>query len=310
MRMKLIRSFLSGEKGTVTVLLALSMVALLGFVALVTDAGLIYVNRTKMHDALDSAVLAAVQELPGHPQEALNVAATYAEVNGLSAAEYNFEMDAENRGIRANGNRTLELVFARVLGFEQADIVVSSGARVVPVNAVQGVVPFGVLEEEYEFGEEVLLKEGAGEGYYYGWFGALSLGGTGADIYRKNVKYGYDGIISIGDEIPVETGNMSGPTYDGVTYRINQCHHVPQCTIDSYVKGCPRICIVPLGIPNELPGSNKIFTVTGFAAFLIDDRPGNGTDSEVWGTFIKYVISGGVDENASDYGLYGARLCE
>lgn len=310
MRMKLIRSFLSGEKGTVTVLLALSMVALAGFAALVTDAGLIYINRIKMHDALDSAVLAAVQELPGNPQEALNVAAAYAQMNGLLAEEYDFELDAENKGIRANGNRKLGLVFARVLGFEEADITVSSRARVVSVNAVQGVVPFGVLEGEYEFGEEILLKEGAGEGYYYGWFGALSLGGTGADIYRENVKYGYNGIIKIGDEVPVETGNMSGPTYEGVNYRINQCHHVPQCSIDSYVKGCPRICIVPLGIPNELPGGNRIFTVTGFAAFLIDDRPGNGTDSEVWGTFIKYVIPGEVDENANDYGLYGARLCE
>ena len=79
--------FFSGQKGSVTILIAVAMLVFTGFTALVTDAGIIYLNHAKMNNALDSAVLAGVQELPDDQGEALQQAKLYAGRNGISYEE-------------------------------------------------------------------------------------------------------------------------------------------------------------------------------------------------------------------------------
>lgn len=307
--MAVIRKFLLDEEGAVSVLLAAAMVALTGFAALVTDAGFMYLTRARMVNAVDSAVLAGAQELAGNPENALNVAVSYAEMNGLSDDEVSFSLDDGNTSITGTASRRVDLFFARILGIENAVLDVYSKARIAPLVAAKGVVPFGVLEADYTLGEEVILKQGGGEGSC-GWFGALRLGGNGGNVYRDNVKYGYSGTIEIGDVIDVEPGNMSGPTSDGVAYRVGRCDHVPECSGDSYVEGCPRICIVPLGVVHEGGGSQQRFEVTGFAAFLIGEYVGDGNENKVKGTFIKYIASGTADGKGTDFGLYAVQLCE
>lgn len=300
------------EKGAVTVLLAAALVVLTGFTALVTDIGLLYLTRSRMVDALDSAVLAGVQELPANPDNALNMADTYAAMNGLAANECSFTIEDDNTIISGDAERDVNFLFARVLGHYQTDVKVHARARISPVSALCGVAPFGVLEDNYNFGQEIVLKQGGGESLYSGWFGALGLGGNGANVYEKNVKYGYDGKIAIGDIIPVESGNMSGPTKKGINYRIQNCNHSPQCSINSYVEGCPRIIKVPvIRIENINQGGHPSeVRVIGFAAFFIDEYVGNGNENAVRGAFIHYVIPGETDEDAPDLGLYTTQLIE
>jgi len=305
-------NFLIEEKGTVVVLMAIAMSVLAGFTALVTDMGFKYINQTKMVNALDSAVLAGVQELPADPQLALEQAADYANMNGLLAGEFTFEVNANNRSITGTANRQIGLIFARALGLTTTQVSARSQARIAPISSTGGVVPFGVIRDAYIYGQEVTLKEGAGDQIYSGWFGALRLGGNGAHVYRDNIKYGYPENISIGDVIGTESGNMSGPTRAGIEYRLNECHHIPRCTFESYVEGCPRILIVPMVSIEEInDGSHpSSVRVVGFAAFLVNEYIGNGQESNVVGRFINYVIPGRSEENGSDFGLYGSQLCE
>ncbi|MDD3269409.1 MAG: pilus assembly protein TadG-related protein [Syntrophomonadaceae bacterium] len=305
-------NFRSNEEGSVSTLVALLMVVLVGTLALVTDAGLLYINQGKMHNALDSAVLAGVRELPANPQEALQVAGNYGSLNGLSTEEASFQLDSDQHSISGYAERQVELGFARALGFTSKIVAVSAKARIAPISSTGGVVPFGVIEGNFTFGQEITLKEGAGDQEYNGWFGALSLGGSGAHIYRDNIKYGYPEEISIGDIIDIEAGNMSGPTRAGVEYRLNQCEHIPQCSINSYVEGCPRILIVPIVNIEELNESGHPFTVKvkGFGAFLVEEYTGNGNDNQVRGAFIQYVIPGKPSSDAGDFGLYGVQLIE
>ncbi|PKM76264.1 MAG: hypothetical protein CVU90_13545 [Firmicutes bacterium HGW-Firmicutes-15] len=309
---KKIRKFLWNEKGTVLVVLAIAMSVLIGFTALVTDVGFKYLNEAKMANALDSAVLAGVQELPAEPQLALEQAINYANLNGVLSGESSFQVDVSNRSISGTANRQLNLFFARALGFETTQVSASSKARITPISSTGGLVPFGVIKEAYTFGQEVILKEGAGDQSYSGWFGALRLGGNGAHVYRDNIKYGYPENISIGDVIETESGNMSGPTRAGIEYRLNECHHVPRCSMNSYVNGCPRILIIPMVNVEDINegGHPSSIRVVGFAAFLVDCYIGNGQESNVVGRFINYVISGRTEENGSDFGLYGSQLCE
>lgn len=306
------RHLISSERGTVLVLVAAAMVAFAGFTAIVTDAGLLYLNRFKLVNALDSAVLAGVQELPQNPQAALQIASDYAGLNGVDLNDCFFHVADDNQSISGTANRDVGLVFARMMGFDMAKVKGNAAAHIAPVTAARGIVPFGVIEDDFEFGEEITLKEGAGDGRQRGWFGALSLGGKGACVYRNNIENGYQGVIKIGDIVSTESGNMSGPTQQAVNFRISACHHVPECSPSDFEKDCPRIVIVPIVKSEDVNPAGHTFTVqvVGFGAFLLDAYVGSGNENEVKGAFIQYVSQQETGTDGPDFGLYGSELYE
>ncbi|KUK84143.1 MAG: hypothetical protein XD97_0001, partial [Pelotomaculum thermopropionicum] len=73
------------QKGTALVLVSAGMVALLGFVALVTDIGVLALNKQKIANALDAAALAGAQELPVSSVQACTTAVNYALLNECNA---------------------------------------------------------------------------------------------------------------------------------------------------------------------------------------------------------------------------------
>lgn len=306
------KHLLRSEKGTVLVLVAAAMVAFAGFTAMVTDAGLLYLNRIKLVNSLDSAVLAGVQELPLNPDGALEVASHYAQLNGSNLDDCSFNLGDDNRSISGTANRSVGLVFARVMGFNTGEVKGSAAARIAPVTAARGVKPFGVVEDNFTFGQEIILKEGAGDELQKGWFGALSLGDNGASTYRDNIDSGYQGLVKIGDIISTEAGDMSGPTKQGVNVIISSCHHIPECTRSNFQKDCPRIILVPIiNVVSQNPADHT-FTVrvVGFGAFFLEQYIGNGNDNEVKGAFIQYVSEQESETDGPDFGLYGSELYE
>lgn len=307
-----IKHFGRSEKGTVLVMVALAMVAFTGFTALVTDVGLLYLNRTRLVNAMDSAVLAGAQELPQNPGMALQMAVDYAGRNGINSADCMFTVAEDNKSISGTAAQEVNLFFARVFGFETGNVNASAAARVAPVTGARGVAPFGVIEDDFEFGQIIILKEGAGDPRHKGWFGALQLDVHGACHYRENIIDGHDGIIKIGDVISTEAGNMSGPTQEGVNQRILACHHVPQCTPACFEPGCPRIIIVPIVNLVDVNPAGHTFTVrvVGFGAFLLSGYVGSGNENEVAGAFIRYVSPQEIDSSGEDFGLYGSELYE
>jgi hypothetical protein len=54
-----------------------------------------------------------------------------------------------------------------------------------------------------------------------GNFGALDLGGSGANSYSDDIMIPSSQTFSVGQEIPTKTGNMVGPTRDGVLGRLD-----------------------------------------------------------------------------------------
>ena len=172
-------------------------------------------------------------------------------------------------------------------------------------------MPFGIPDQEMTFGVEYQLKAGSQDDYGPGNYGPLALELRGAQSYLNNLKHGYSGTISVGDWIDTEPGNMSGPTYDGVTYRINSCTHSPKCSINSYHSDCPMVMIVPIYEPTSLSGMSQV-KIVGFAAFLLKGVDGSGNDSRVSGCFLEIVPPDGleftINPNQEDYGLLQARL--
>lgn len=295
------------ERGSALVLVALVMVALLGCVGLVTDIGTIYFHRLNLENAADAAALAGAQELPDDPEKAVAVAEEYAARNGVRAQDLQVEVAGDSRSLTITTRRRIDFLFARVLGFSSREVAATATARVGALSGAIGVTPFSIKDQQLVYGKEYVLKYGSGSswengGRIYGWFGALDLGGSGACQYRHNIEYGYYGLIRVGDVLPVETGNMSGPTIQGVEWRLEQC--TDGCTFDNFTRDCPKIMLVPVVRYLGGHGSNQSVEVRGFAAFFLEGVEGQGN---VIGRFVRTVAPGEIGDG-SYYGLVAVKL--
>lgn len=86
----------------------------------------------------------------------------------------------------------------------------------------------------------------------------------------------------MGDRIPIETGNMSGPTSQGVECRIEQCKK--GCTHSNFDLECPRIMIVPM---IKVVSSAEV-EITGFAAFFLEGVGAQEMRIMWWGVLSKW----------------------
>ncbi len=326
------RDVFSERKGSILIIVAVALVALLGIAALVVDAGLLYYTKVFLSNAADAAALAGVQRLPKYPAEARSIAEAYAINNGVDESGVTTEIMPDGSTIKVTTEKTVSLGFARVLGFSSTDVKASAKARVGTARSAFGVVPFGVIwkpefeppdDEEVEpilqimkYNPHTKKDEDIGPGN----FAALALGGTGGKVYEENIKSGYQMTLEIGDTIPTiietEPGNMAGPTEKGVEYRLNGCHHDHQsicehdpkcigCTIHHYVKGCPRLVIVPVVKSLFAYGRDEV-ELRGFAAFLLKEVDDEGN---VWGWFLRMATEEDIG-TSDDYGVVSYRLEE
>lgn len=308
-----LKNMITSEQGAVLVLVALGMVVLLGCASFVTDIGLLYTSRNHLINTADAAALAGAQELPDQPELAEAVARDYSRANGVAEECLDVKISTDNRSITVRPRRDVQFLFARVLGFTEQEVNAEATALTAPLTGAVGIVPFSIEEQELEMGERYFLKEGAGgpakagpDGRRCGWYGALDPDnhpGGGANDYRERIKHGYQMKLQVGDRILIESGNMSGPTTQGVEYRIKQCKN--GCTHDNFDLDCPRVMIIPV----IKPVNSKEVEIRGFAAFFLEGVQGQGKDNYVIGRFVRMVSSGELG-GGTDYGAYAVKLIQ
>lgn len=298
-------TILREQKGTAAVLTALAITSLLGFAALVVDIGVLYTNKVQLANMADAAALAGVQDLPGNASFAKSNAAFYAAKNGKSDDVSSITVSDNNKTITVTATRKVALFFAKVFAVNSSEVTARAVAAIRPISAVTGVVPFGVVKQDFIYGQTYTLKAGGGSSYD-GNYGALALGGNGASIYCNNIDYGYSGKLSIGQWVSTEPGNMSGPTLDGVNYRIALD---PGATFETVEKDSPRIVSVPVIDTLNVNGRSNV-QIVGFAAFFLEGAGGSGNNNFVYGKFMQTVMPGDITSSDADYGLYGATLIQ
>lgn len=308
MRMRMRRWLrpLTGEKGSVLTLVALSMVVLLGFVALATDAGLLYLERQRLNNVADVAALAAVQFLPDDPEGAEAAAREYLEKNGITAGQGSVHVDpAENRVV-VSAESEVPLLFAPVIGHTQATVAGGGAAMVAPLSGVQGAVPLGVAQADWKLGEQVVLKLSANDGTVApGNYQALALGRRGSSVYEHNLMYGYPEWIRIGDWIETEPGNMASPSVRAARYRIGLD---PLATWETVQPGSPRLLLVPILKDFTVNGRGEV-QVVGFAMFFLENVEEKGPDKgEITGRFLRMAAEGEIDSGAPYFGVTRAKL--
>lgn len=167
---------------------------------------------------------------------------------------------------------------------------------------------------------------GAGPSWYYPWDvpqadeGVCAGGpsGTGSSCYRWAIAHCHPAIIEVGEEYMVETGNMQGPTREGIedmiaedpgAYWDQSCECVQGSKYGENWEASERIGIVPAFDPGREFDPGKIPIVfTNFIAVFFEDVQGSGQGQQVYGRVLYATGIGGGDKFAP--GLKYVRLIE
>jgi hypothetical protein len=292
------------NRGSVAIIACLLFTALLGFTAYVVDIGLVYASKIKLSNAIDSAALAAVLELPNDISRATEVADTYLENNGIDPAIAFITFGSDNKSIHIRAVQNVKHFFAPLIGINSSNVSAGATALIGPIGSISsGIRPFAVQAYNFSYGSIVTLKQGAGSGYD-GNYGVVDLGGTGSSIYLSNALYGYNGKISVGDWIDTEPGNMAG-----ATNQIRNYINSENSTFNSFQRNSIRLWTLPLVNTLQVNGKNQVL-VTGFGEFYVESTKNVSGKLEITGRFIKYVANGDIDMTLNDTGAYSSKLSE
>lgn len=294
------------NKGSSSILLAVALTSLVICAALVIDIGMVVFEKSKLSSAVDAASLAGAQELITDSANTEAVVNSYILKNVENMKQVDVAVDLAERTVAVTGTKLVESYFARIMDKDMFEVTATAKAKVENTKSITGARPLSVVSQTFTYGQLYTLKEGAGDGIS-GNYGAMSLGGTGAPVFRDNMLNGYDGTISVGDMILTETGNMSGTTETCVNQLIHGCNHHPACTHIYYNKNCSRIIFVPIVENLEVNGRDYV-KVLGFATFFLEGVTRNSGKADVIGRFITYHADGETSNEINDYGTYGIRL--
>lgn len=335
------------SKGQVLVLVAVAMVALLGFLALCTDVAVLYHNWAQLRKEADAAALAGASYLPDNPGQATTTVQNWVAIppNGkagdslisgtptIGSLGFNGMADSS---ITVELQRTVPLYFASVLGFTSTPIRVLSTAGVAPAGGASGWIPVGLQCSGpscyqgcapgtagcYACGSTVTVKPGGGGQYTPGNYGLLSCTaiGNGGRGVRQGIADGCSGFLQVdsggGVSVLNKTGSTVGPTVQGIQDRIgsSNCMASPPspssaCSPGSSVDSTsPCAVLLPFVNFSGTNGSGML-PVYGFGLGWITGVNGQGN---ITMEFISGVPSASTtpNPNAPSNGPYAAYLVQ
>ncbi len=336
----------SRERGQAMVLFAFALVALCGLVGMSVDVGQIVYNRTRMQAAADAAAIAAAQDLPS-VDAATTTANTYMANNGatLAASTIQFSQTyGANDTVRVTAGKSVTYTFLKVIGLSGTNVTATAKARAANYSGGSGLVPWGLIASnnnnsnllqnacylgqvggvpQFQQNVSCTMKYGAGTNAG-GDFGSLALDGTGSSVYRDAIGNGSNNPYKVGDLVEPQTGNMQGPTNQGITDRFadpvpagcpgHSRNQVLVTTngVTSIRPGCeesPRIIVIP--VVDKIQNPQKS-TILGFAFMFLTGSQTNGGHSQVTGEFVKFVteLSGGIYSGTSASGATAVKFVE
>ncbi|WP_316571645.1 Tad domain-containing protein [Neobacillus sp. YIM B06451] len=296
---------LRNENGNVMVIVAVFMIVLLGFTAMVVDVGSLYLEKSKLQKALDAAVLAGAKELLNGEAKAKTAAIDIAKKNGVILVEEDFDVEPF-KYIKAPKTIDKSLFFAKVIGLNNANVSASSKAQLEGgLIKKEGVVPLGIKEDQYKVGENYSLKSSES---INGNFGYLELVGDKRTL-RDQIIGGAELEVSENLFGWTDPGEKWGQVVQGFESRIAKDNGIVKCqSFTTADDSCQRVIIVPMVKEVKLEGKTKV-EIVGFAAFYITRVVNDKGDKIVEGKFIQtYTV--GEFGGEKDYGIYKVSLVE
>jgi Flp pilus assembly protein TadG len=312
---KYVWRFKNTQQGAALVLVALSVVALIGFAALAVDGGYLYFRHTRLQDISDSAAIAAgievVETGSKTKVDAFDAAIDYVKLHGLETANENnssytatikwgtetgdmiVSFPEENLSkIMVQINLEANTFYARVLGTSSTPVGVTSVVQIGRAKQQQGnLVPVGIYDSEYERGVRYELTYSPSDHIVPGNYGLLDFGDYEyVDEHGKKqklqfedfMKFGYPGTLAVGDIIKTQPGIKEGKAED-INDRNERCTdkkgyaHSPACTYESYQEPCSKIIVLPIveTVQTDPSGKHDV-RIVGFAKFFFDGYEAKG----------------------------------
>jgi Flp pilus assembly protein TadG len=328
-----VRRFKTNQKGTALVLVALSIVALIGFTALAVDGGYLYFRHTRLQDISDSAAIAAgIEIVEGQnkkEKDAFNAAIDYVKRHGLETAnEDKKTYTAEIKWGTERGHITVSFpgenlsqimvqisveantFYARVLGTSSTPVGVTSVVQIGQASQQQGnLIPVAVFERDYERNLMYKLTLQPGDGSM-GNYGFLAFEEIDKLKFRDYLIDGYPGTLTVGETVDTNPGVQPGQV-DDINIRVERCTH--GCTFDNLTEPCPRIVIVPIVDEEEFfkDGGKHPVHIVGFAKFFIEsyvkkDDDGNG--KVLNGYFLEQLVPSEISEGDDQFTTQSVNL--
>lgn len=304
---------LKNEDGAVAILVGIALVALVGIIAYVADTGSIYHTRRSMQSAADAAALAGVQELPGNPGYAVEIATGYAVAQSATISSSDVSVSIEstivpNDTIVVNvSDSDKSTFFAGIFGINTVSVGATAKAMVGSPTEYKGLVPWYLVEGDWVPGADYSLYENK--------TGSVSFNGesTGGSLYRDNIAYGYQGIMKIGDMIECLNGFKTGPTKQGTESRVGPANELDSfseitelLSDGSYGLEINDTQLVVCPVVTQATADNEEGPIIGFAPIIITYYDGK----EVVGKFLgeAMMISSGEVVGYTGSGLKSSRL--
>ncbi|MBE0609875.1 MAG: hypothetical protein IH609_10870 [Dehalococcoidia bacterium] len=310
------------EGGQMLVLMAAGLAAFIAIVGLSVDVGQVVFTRTDLQKVADAAAFAGAQDLPSSSSATAN-ANTYVGLNAsnTTAGVVISQTINSNDTIQVTATRKVDYVFLRVVGLQGTTVSAKAKVRVGTYNGGSGIVPWGLVASDnkdflgnncfdrmvngvptFKQNLKCILKYGAGSNAG-GDFGALALDGTGADNYRDDIVNGSTQKFAKGQKVDAQTGNMVGPTGQGIADRLaiappSTCNTNERDGIlkteggkTSIISGCenhPRIVIIPVVDKIDNPA---VSTILGFAFMFLHGEAGGGGQTSVEMEFVSFMTA-------------------
>lgn len=282
MRMKVPAA--KNQSGQVLVLLAFTMVVLVGILAMAMDGGLLYLTRRRMQNAADAGALAGgrILALNGTTAQAYAAAYDYA-VTRNRAATADISISSPSISVRAC--KPVDLTFSRVLGINRRTVCATAGGRFDGVAEAGGAAPIAIRDFAYVKGRTYTIWDddadvdpmsGNIQGSYRGWLCMTCVnqdcGACGESLLKTWMRDGYNGTMSVGTWIRGETG-------------------VAASVIQQARVGQILTIVVFDQKARQFPGKDYYHSIK-LAAFKVEAVMATGNPKGIRGQFIDYVVSG------------------
>jgi Flp pilus assembly protein TadG len=302
------------QSGQVFALVAVGMVALVALGAFAIDVGSAYKSHRRVQAAADASALGAAQLLPTSTSNATAVANSLRVSNlsdgSINTPTYGSCYGVANTKVTVTANKSISGTLSKLLNGK-----VAHATATACVGSYSGwsmnIAPWAIPQQALVWAQTVQFKsDTAGQGNFGGTqlpVVQTSCGlGTGGNDYRYLINNTENScLVSIGDQLNSKTGNLAGPTKQGLDERVVNGQHVispnfcltpDSCPIlvkqtdGSYVLTTyqhPNLIVIP--VVDQISNGSKPYTVVGFAWFIIQKY----TAKTVEGMFIGSEAPGG-----------------
>jgi Flp pilus assembly protein TadG len=292
---------MKNERGQAFVVMALSLMMVIGMAALVLDVGHWFRDKRRLQGTADAAALAGAQKLPTDQSGAQSLALDYANQNGGNVAGADIVISSKYMSddtIAVTARRTDSGIFSGVLGIGSVNIVAHAKARVGPPAEALAVAPMVVYcnhplirncnnNGTPRFGETTTLnydKMGAP-----GAFGMLELdGGTGTigtSTEAAWISKGFDKYLGLG-----KYNSDPGAKFSSQNI---------QSALDSRLN---TVLLFPVFKTLGLSGSNAQYDIIGWIGFYLTGYTVNGNNATLTGYFTEYIAQGVLSQSAPGTG--------